>query len=202
MLKKTQLRTVEQDLLVWLKKHGYGRYVAVLFVPQPLRLPIACLYGIVVEMQHIPIKVTQPLLGALRFQWWQEQLSSSVTVDSTHPLMAACQMLRSHHPVVFTKLQSLIEVYHQEYLEGEGQQRAAALVAEITAEILQQPVTQTMRVLEQQWHASAVAACGAVHVYDLAGLPAPFLGLALLNRDAAPPLKWRQWGKLFWRHLF
>jgi phytoene synthase len=64
------------------------RYLATLFAPAPLRGPLFALYAFDAEVARIRDRVTSPLPGEVRLQWWRDALSGSDDVVG-HPIATA-----------------------------------------------------------------------------------------------------------------
>ena len=59
------------------------------FIPADKRSDVLVLYAFFAEMQSIPLRVTEPLLGEVRLQWWREALTGQrpdQTEINAHPL--------------------------------------------------------------------------------------------------------------------
>lgn len=51
-------------------------YFTVLLAPPDRRAPLAALHALHAELQRIPELVSEPMLGAIRLQWWREGLEA------------------------------------------------------------------------------------------------------------------------------
>jgi 15-cis-phytoene synthase len=73
-----------------LRRDDRDRWLASLFVPQPLRPHIHALYAFSLEVARVREIVSEPLLGEIRFQWWRDALEGKTeTGASANPVAAA-----------------------------------------------------------------------------------------------------------------
>ena len=63
---RTQLRVNDGDL-----------YLCHLFTPADKRLRMLALYAAYTEIARIPSEVSEPMVGAIRLQWWRDALGAS-----------------------------------------------------------------------------------------------------------------------------
>ncbi|MEM6665304.1 MAG: phytoene/squalene synthase family protein [Pseudomonadota bacterium] len=78
------VRTADRDL-----------FLATLFAPEPARQHIFALYAFSCEVAQVRDRVSEPMPGEIRLQWWRDQLESGVT--SGHPVAdAVIEALKSH----------------------------------------------------------------------------------------------------------
>ena len=76
------------------RQQDNDRFLCVQFAPPARREALCALYAFNLELSAIPGKVTEPLLGRMRFQWWREALDGALDGASIHhqvidPLTAA-----------------------------------------------------------------------------------------------------------------
>jgi 15-cis-phytoene synthase len=71
-----------------LKRDDRDRWLAGLFLPAALRLHVNALYAFSLEIARVPERITEPMLGEIRFQWWREVLAGEGGAEG-HPVAAA-----------------------------------------------------------------------------------------------------------------
>ena len=59
------------------RRYDNDRFLCGLFAPPERREALFALYALDLELAAIPSKVTEPLLGRMRFQWWREALDGA-----------------------------------------------------------------------------------------------------------------------------
>lgn len=97
------------EIAAQLREADPAQFFATLFIPEDKRPAVMALRAFAAEMARIPLLVSEPMLGEIRFQWWHEVLAGEREGEaSANPLAAALMSaVRTHHlPVV--ALQSLI----------------------------------------------------------------------------------------------
>jgi len=57
------------------RRHDNDRFLCALFAPAERREALFALYAFNLELASIPEKVSEPLLGRMRLQWWREALA-------------------------------------------------------------------------------------------------------------------------------
>ncbi len=60
-----------------LRRADPDRYFASLFVPAPLRRHMVALYAFNAEVARVAENVREPMLGAIRLEWWRETVESA-----------------------------------------------------------------------------------------------------------------------------
>lgn len=68
-------------LLAFLREGDRDRYLAVLFAPAEAREPLAALYAFSLEIARVRERVSDPLPGEMRLQWWRELLAGEARGD-------------------------------------------------------------------------------------------------------------------------
>jgi phytoene synthase len=71
-----------------LRRDDRDRWLASLFIPQPLRPHIHALYAFSLEVARVREIVSEPLLGEVRFQWWRDALDAKADAKA-NPVAAA-----------------------------------------------------------------------------------------------------------------
>ena len=59
-----------------LRKSDSDRFLSALFAPADTRPHLLALYALDFELKRIPSLVSEPMLGAIRFQWWRDTIGS------------------------------------------------------------------------------------------------------------------------------
>jgi len=59
-----------------LRKFDSDRFLSALFAPADARPHLLALYALDYELKRIPGLVSEPMLGAIRFQWWRDTIGS------------------------------------------------------------------------------------------------------------------------------
>lgn len=76
-----------EALLLRLKAKNYAGYLAVRFSPVEQRVALTWLYGFLLDVEQISLKVNEPLLGEIRLQWWRDQLLKLLRSEKVgHPV--------------------------------------------------------------------------------------------------------------------
>jgi len=57
-----------------LRREDSDRFLSALFAPAEQRGHMLALYALDRDLKQIPHKVTEPMLGAIRFQWWRDTI--------------------------------------------------------------------------------------------------------------------------------
>lgn len=76
-----------EAILVRLKGRNYASYLTVRFSPPEQRVALTWLYGFLLDVEQISLKVNEPLLGEIRLQWWRDQLLKLLRSEKVgHPV--------------------------------------------------------------------------------------------------------------------
>ena len=75
---RTQLRANDGDL-----------YLCHLFTPADKRFHMLALYAAYTEIARIPSEVSEPMVGAIRLQWWRDALGATTDASNASPFVAA-----------------------------------------------------------------------------------------------------------------
>lgn len=82
-----QVRKTARDL-------SYDRYLASLLAPKKFRPQLWALHAFAGEIAMVPLRVSEPMLGEIRLQWWRDTLSGLACSNSTgHPVAEALRPL-------------------------------------------------------------------------------------------------------------
>lgn len=70
-----------------LKRHDYAGYLSIRMAAKQNQEKLSWLFGLFMELQRIPYKVDEPMLGEIRLQWWRDQLKRLARGESVgHPV--------------------------------------------------------------------------------------------------------------------
>src|ERR671926_1519155 len=78
------------------------RFLAALFAPEPARRGLLALYAFNVEVSRVRDRVSEPLPGEIRLQWWRDAISAEGDDDrpgdsAANPVAAALLDTISRH---------------------------------------------------------------------------------------------------------
>ena len=57
------------------RRHDWDRYLFTLFAPADVREDLFTILAFNTEIARIPDMVSEPLLGQIRLQWWQDSIN-------------------------------------------------------------------------------------------------------------------------------
>jgi phytoene synthase len=85
------------------------RYFTSLFAPAPLRPHLTALYAFNAEVARVAENVREPMLGAIRLEWWREAAEGAARGrPRNHDVAKALAELFAHHPVPLSDLEAII----------------------------------------------------------------------------------------------
>ena len=80
----------QQACLSLLRAGDRDRYLCALLTPDDIRGTVAALYAFNLEIARVRDLVTEPMMGAVRLQWWKDLIAGQSHGDaSSHPVAAA-----------------------------------------------------------------------------------------------------------------
>src|ERR1043166_4443294 len=86
------------------------RYLATLFAPAPLRPHLYALYAFNVEIARVAESVREPMLGAIRLEWWRETIEQAKAgKPRNHAVAEAIAHSFSHFDLPLAMFETLIE---------------------------------------------------------------------------------------------
>ncbi len=188
------------DLDAQVRAADLDRWLASRFVAdEQLRRDLIALYAFEAELMAIPTRVTQPLLGEMRYVWWREQMDGvfAGTPRKGHPVLEALTDIVARHGLPRDPLEALIEA-HIGRVHGEPHDLDAFYVGPMQTAVrvlvgagFDDAVAEAGRVrgLAQTGQADVARAARASANRSLAGLPVqafPAVAAAALIRPAAP----------------
>lgn len=103
------------EALTHLRISNRGRYLCSLFTPQSCREAIIGLYSWAEELDEIKYRVSEPMLGHIRFQWWRETIDVAFAQHhSENPLLISLMpWIKSGH-ISQTTFEILLGAYERE----------------------------------------------------------------------------------------
>ncbi len=92
----------------------YDRYIAALLLPRRHREALIVLAAFAGELQRIPVIVSEPMMAALRFQWWRDELMAAAAPNAGerrigHPLCDAVMRVARELRLPFGLLQGMLD---------------------------------------------------------------------------------------------
>lgn len=85
------------------------RYFATLFAPAALRPHLYAFYAFNAEVARVAESVREPMLGAIRLEWWRETAEGAAKgTPRNHDVAKGLAALLAAHPVALTDLEALI----------------------------------------------------------------------------------------------
>jgi phytoene synthase len=87
----------------------YDWYVAALLAPRPARADLLTLAAFAGEIGRIPSLVTEPMMGAIRLQWWRDALAAEQTARTGNPVADQVRSLAARYRNVSGDLAALID---------------------------------------------------------------------------------------------
>ena len=136
------------------RSYDPDRYVATLFAPPERREALFALYAFGAELARVPERVSEPMLGAIRLQWWRESLDGiAAGTPRRHEVVGPLAEAVSRHGLDLAPLRRAIEAW-EAVMEREGQPTLADIesLAEGTGKpldgaamaLLDVPLTETV----------------------------------------------------------
>lgn len=166
-----------------LREGDRDAYLAGLFAPAERRASLFALQAFVLELTQIPARVTEPLMGEMRLQWWREVLGGEREAAG-HPLATALLAANARHGLDLGALMRLIDV-EAATLHGDPCPTLAALEARMR-ETHGGPLLLGAGVLGATGPALAQAAAPAGIALGLTGLLRRFAREAARGRVRLP----------------
>lgn len=105
--------THADEIRLQARTYQYDRYVSALLLPRRHREALIVLAAFAGELQRIPLITSEPMIAAVRLQWWRDALMTAATAQYTKPSSkveasdgAATEPVRTGHLL----LDALVEV--------------------------------------------------------------------------------------------
>ncbi len=115
------------------RRNDQDRWLASLFIPQNCRRHIHAFYAFSFEIARVKETVSEPLLGAIRFQWWRDVLEEKIAGDArANPVSAALLDTIARFDLPKAPLLELIEARRRD-LYGDQMESVSALESYLDA---------------------------------------------------------------------
>ncbi len=86
-------RTTADHCADLVKAAHHPRFIASLFAPEAVRGHLYALYALDSELAHITDAAREPLIRAMRYQWWRDALSKLPDAPRGHPVLTQLAVL-------------------------------------------------------------------------------------------------------------
>ena len=77
------------------KEADPARFVGALFAPEATRRRLLALYALDAELRRVPLAAREPMIVAIRYQWWRDAVTGLPEATRGHPVLGE---LLGHHP--------------------------------------------------------------------------------------------------------
>jgi NADH dehydrogenase [ubiquinone] 1 alpha subcomplex assembly factor 6 len=111
------------------RTQDHDRYLTLLWAPAAAQPGLAALYACHLELATIPEKVSEPILGEIRYQWWRETLAEAADgKPRQHPVLQAMSPVLQAHPGLLALIDASLDA-RINALDPEAPRTATALAA-------------------------------------------------------------------------
>lgn len=118
------------------RAHDKDRFLASLFAPAERRPYLFALYAFALELAHVKMLVKDPMMGAIRLQWWHEAIEGLRAEEAAaNPVMTALHDAARQTNISLVPLGAAVEAREAE-LHGTPPVGAAAAVFVMAARFL------------------------------------------------------------------
>lgn len=118
------------EILQHLKHKCYRSYLWVMLAPEKLRAGLLAYAILDEELAGIPEKVTEPMLGFIRYSWWQESLELIEKGElRQHPALELWKTAYDAGMVSTADAIRLVEIHRGHFEDVEKADKASALAA-------------------------------------------------------------------------
>jgi phytoene/squalene synthetase len=118
------------------RAHDKDRYLTSLFAPADRRRYLFALYAFALELARVKMLVTEPIVGAIRLQWWHDAIDGLRAEEAAaNPVMSALQDAARQTNVSLAPLTAAVEAREAE-LQGTLPVGAAAVIFSTAARFL------------------------------------------------------------------
>jgi 15-cis-phytoene synthase len=120
---RAQAKVGADQIRQLVRTYQYDRYIAALLLPRQHREALIVLAAFGAELQRIPNIVSEPMMGAIRMQWWRDELSAAAAPDGAgkrpvqrtgHRLGDALVEMAGSYNLPFGMLQGMIDAAETE----------------------------------------------------------------------------------------
>ncbi|MCB1510637.1 MAG: squalene/phytoene synthase family protein [Hyphomicrobiaceae bacterium] len=121
----SQDRIDAEDIRQRARQTNYDWYLAALLAPRAARADLLVLAAFSGEVARIPSAVSEPMMGAIRLQWWRDVLDQPAGATIGHPLADALRELIARHRLTKAHLHAQIDAAEQALQSEPFEDRAA-----------------------------------------------------------------------------
>ncbi len=122
----TRLRQVDED-----------RWLSSRYAPAQTRAALVALYHLNYELARVRLVVTEPGLGAIRYQWWREALAEIATgAPRRHDVAQAIGEACTREDLPVDGLQALVDRHEAAFEAGDRSQEPEALLTAMATRVL------------------------------------------------------------------
>lgn len=129
---------VGRDLDQLVARVDEDRWLSSRYAPPGQRAQLIALYGLNYELARIRLAVSEPTLGAIRFQWWREALEGlgEGTGAGRHAVTTALAPVVEAGGVPVTGLQGLVDGHQDAFEAGDRAREPEGALAALAAGLL------------------------------------------------------------------
>lgn len=121
-----------------MRKGDEDRWLSSRYAPKPERRALIALYAFAYELARVRLVVTEPGLGAIRFQWWRDALGEMERGEKPreHDVAGALADMLGQGRYRLDALNRLVDQYEDAFEAGERGQQPEALLTATAARVL------------------------------------------------------------------
>lgn len=114
------------------------RWLSSRYAPKPARRALLALYAFAFELARIRLIVTEPGLGAIRFQWWREALEEIERGDvpRAHEVVGALADMLAEDRYKIAALKRLVDQFEDAFESSDRTLQPEALLTATAARVL------------------------------------------------------------------
>ncbi|MEQ9315034.1 MAG: squalene/phytoene synthase family protein [Henriciella sp.] len=121
-----------------LRKGDEDRWLSSRYAPKPERRALIALYALAYELARVRLIVTEPGLGAIRFQWWRDALEEIETgkPPREHDVVGALADMLAENRYRIDALKRLVDQYEDAFEASDRELQPETLLTATAARIL------------------------------------------------------------------
>ena len=114
------------------------RWLSSRYAPKPERRALIALYAFAYELAKVRLVVTEPALGAIRFQWWREALEELERGETprAHEVVGALSDMLAEDRYSTQALSQLVDRFEDAFEDADRAQQPEALLTGMAADML------------------------------------------------------------------
>ncbi|WP_158085544.1 squalene/phytoene synthase family protein [Henriciella aquimarina] len=114
------------------------RWLSSRYAPKPERRALIALYAFAWELARVRLVVTEPGLGAIRFQWWRDTLEAFEKGEKPreHEVVGALADMLAEDRYRLDALKRLVDHYEDAFEDADRAQQPEALLTATAAQVL------------------------------------------------------------------